>query len=133
MRILEFKINGDVYPLCFTLRAAEAVEERYGSLEECFTQMKALWDEQNRMAVMDEYLWQLHLLMDCGRRHRNAGWSDSKDIPSLEDLKDLFCIGDLVEIQETVIAAITVGSQREVGVSAPKNGEGAAAAQAPNG
>lgn len=146
-RVVYFDLGGEAYPLCFTLRAAEAFYQRYGEIDGWFPRLMELTRQEetntetgetkvlvegDQMKLLAEVLWLLETLMDAGTAHVWCNSGDAPDALKVDDLRDLVCIGDVPRIKEAIMLTTAAGNVREVGAQAPKNGEGAeAAASAP--
>lgn len=130
MKMVEIQIDKTAYPLCFSLRAVTEFCERYGTLDGCFARIKELSGANNTPELIQEYMWQLSIMLDAGYRIACKDDKEAVKPPETDEFLDAFGISDLSYIQRKVIEAIGIGSQREVGAAAAKNGDGAAA-QAP--
>lgn len=144
MRTVDIEINGQTWPLCLTLQAHMDICERYGSMKQCLDRLKEVEgiykvdEETNEVTVVkpedtkgfiEEYTTMLDFLLWAAFR---ASDEDGENPPPVQsELLDLLSPGDMVNVQQKVLAAIELGNRRTVGVDAPKNGEGSAGEQAP--
>lgn len=104
------RINDYDYPLCMTVAAAEAFEERYGTL----AKIPTAYTGKTTVGAFREALWQLNELIQGGREY--AALVEGKAIPeiSLDSLGVLCPISRLGEIQLACMQAINAGLSREV-------------------
>lgn len=143
-RVINFELGGETYPLCFTLRAAEEFYIRYGDIDGWFPRLLELTRQEetdektgevrvlvegDQIKLLAEVLWLLETLMDAGSAHVWANGGDAPEPLKVDDLRDMVCIGDVARIRDAVLLTTAAGNAREVGAQAPKNGEGAAAAE----
>lgn len=124
-RIVEFELDGAVYPLCFTLRAAEDFWARYNDIDGWMDRLQELHAGGDVMTILAEYVWLLHTLMTAGFYRTAKNQDETGAPPSFDRMCDLVCAGDISRIRDIIIKTIGAGNSREVGVKAPKNGEGA--------
>lgn len=95
---------------------------RYGDMDKMWPRMQEFRDAGNSAGLFREYLWQLEQLMSAGyfvSSQNNGG----AELPiSAEEMETLLCLGDMPAVQESISTAIVLGSSREVGAAAPKDG-----------
>lgn len=126
-RTVDIEIAGKTWPMCLTLKAFGDICDRYGGLAECLKQLDELVEAQDHMGLIDEYMWLLDCLLWAQKTAEDQDYENAP--PTMERLNDLFSPGDMLYIQERVLACIRAGQAREVGAQAPKNGVGAEAAE----
>lgn len=130
-RTVEIEIGGKTYRMCFTLWAFGQVCQRYESLSKCLEKLDELVSGGNNLGAMLEYLWLLSVLLEAQRQRDRQEQNEGLIPPDEDDLQNLFCPGDFVELQRKVLDCISLGNSQTVGVQAPKNGEGASREPAP--
>ena len=123
MRCKTVTLAGIEYPLRFTLRAVKACGEKYGSLEGMFAAIQGKCGDT--VGVVDDCLWLLNLMLDAGYRYNLANGQSVLEPPPEDLLLDTL---DLAEMQGAILGAIAGDSERTVEAEAPKNGQGAEAA-----
>lgn len=141
-RLVEFELGGAAYPLCFTLRAVEQFYQRYGDVDGWFPRLLELTRQEetdpetgetrvvaegDQMKLLAEVLWLLETLMDAGFRRAKADYMSAPRPLTLDELRDVVCIGDIARIRDAILRTVALGNGREVGAQAPKNGGGAEA------
>lgn len=123
MRCKTVTLAGIEYPLRFSLRAVKACGEKYGSLEKMFEAIQGRGG--GTLEVVDDCLWLLGVMLDAGYRYNRANGLEALEPPDAELLLDVL---DLAEMQGAMLGAIAGDSGRTVEAEAPKNGDGAEAA-----
>ena len=139
-RVVDFELRGAVYPLCFTLDAADQFYQRYGDIDGWYGRLSELTRQEEAdpdtgetrvivegdpIKLLAEVLWLLDTLMQAGYEYSAWDQEEAELPPGMEELRKIVCIGDISRIQAAVIRAITLGNMREVGSGPAKNGEGA--------
>lgn len=125
MRTAKMTICGETYDLCFSLRVANACEERYGSLEGIGQALKG--DGKNTMTVLKECLWLVCQMLSAGRLWAEHEQLPAPEPPTEDDLLDLWGLDDIPSLKEQVFATISLSGSREVEARPAKNGEAAEA------
>lgn len=119
-RIENIKIGEKEYPLNLSVKAAEAIEERYGGI----TKIGEAFHEDNVVKMLNELLWLLSVMMEQGAAYMRI--AEGKEIKPLnyEELQVMVGLSDVLKMKENVMKAITAGMGRSVEVeSDPKNVE----------
>lgn len=129
-RTVEIDIAGKTWPMCLTLWAYSQICEEYGSLPDCLKTLDGLVKEGDNLGLIQHYTKLLSTLLYAAAP---GPVQPENRPPDMITLLNLFYPGDVPYIQRKVLEAIQVGQSREVGAEAPKNGEGAAEGQAPEG
>ena len=112
-------INGNTYPLNFSTRAAMAVSEKFGGLEN----MKQKFASDDLEEQFGALLWITHLLLDQGAKYRRIVCGEAVEPPPIEELEVLLDLPEMMELLPKVMAAITGGLERTVEADTGKNGE----------
>lgn len=125
MRTAKMTIGSETYDLCFSLRVANACEERYGSLEGIAPALSG--EGKGSMEVLRECLWLLARMLEAGRRWAEHEDQSAPKPPSEDDLLDLWGLDDIPSLKDQVFSTINLSHQREVKAVPQKNGEAAGA------
>lgn len=110
MRTGKVEVNGNDYLLCFSLRAVRACTERYGAVEKIFDAL----NDKSELKQLDESLWLLSLMMDCGARYADEENIENPKPLSVDELYDTVDLSDMFKIKTAVAATISNGNERNV-------------------
>ena len=122
------------YPMCLTIKATDAIEKRFQGVDKVSTLLSEYAEKDQYGALMKTTLELALLLIDgglnrCRTRAKMRGEEiELPTLPGTEDLQEVMTFEDLLDIQQNIFAAFTVGSVRNVEVSpdnSPKNAESA--------
>lgn len=125
MRTAKMTIGSETYDLCFSLRVANACEDRYGSLEGIAQALSG--EGKSSMEVLRECLWLLAWMLEAGRRWAEHEKLPAPEPPSEDNLLDLWGLDDIPYLKDQVFSTISRSRHREVEAQAAKNGEAAGA------
>lgn len=118
-RIQYVTLAGKAYPLNFSVRAARAVDEKYGSLDQMGGIFGAAEDFTTNLYNIH---WLLRLLMEQGAAYLRLVEGESVELPDEDELEVLVGIHNLLEVQASLLEAIGFGSKTTVEVEPdPKN------------
>lgn len=127
-------IEGVQYPMCLTIKATDAIEKRFQGVDKVSTLLSEYAEKDQYSALMKTTLELALLLIDgglnrCRTRAKMRGEEiELPTLPCMEDLQEVMTFEDLLDIQQNIFAAFTVGSARNVEArpdNSPKNGESA--------
>lgn len=127
-------IEGVQYPMCLTIKATDAIEKRFQGVDKVSTLLSEYAEKDQYSALMKTTLELALLLIDgglnrCRTRAKMRGEEiELPTLPGTEDLQEVMTFEDLLDIQQNIFAAFTVGSARNVEArpdNSPKNGESA--------
>lgn len=127
-------IEGVQYPMCLTIKATDAIEKRFQGVDKVSALLSEYAEKDQYSALMKTTLELALLLIDgglnrCRTRAKMRGEEiELPTLPSMEDLQEVMTFEDLLDIQQNIFAAFTVGSARNVEArpdNSPKNGESA--------
>lgn len=114
MKTSKITIKGTEYTLAFTVRAASALEQRFGGLAK-------MGDAINGDNAITSIAYVLGVLLDCGRRHEIASGAEvSGSVPTEDDILDTMTVEELTESVQTIMRAIGGGSEQTVKADPPK-------------
>ena len=127
-------IEGVEFPMCLTIKATDAIEKRFQGVDKVSTLLSEYAEKDQYSALMKTTLELALLLIDgglnrCRTRAKMRGEEiELPTLPSMEDLQEIMTFEDLLDIQQNIFAAFTVGSTRNVEArpdNSPKNAESA--------
>lgn len=127
-------IEGVQFPMCLTIKATDAIEKRFQGVDKVSALLSEYAEKDQYSALMKTTLELALLLIDgglnrCRTRAKMRGEEiELPTLPSMEDLQEVMTFEDLLDIQQNIFAAFTVGSARNVEArpdNSPKNGESA--------
>lgn len=107
---MKLNVNGKEYPLCMTINAAEAFENRYGEIAKLAT----AYAGKSQVTIFKEVIWQLARLLEGGRDYAALTSNIEGDILSEEELGILCPLSRTVELQQLVLEVVADGFRREV-------------------
>lgn len=110
MRTGKVTVNGKEYLLCFSLRAVRACTERYGAVDKIFDAL----NDKSELKQLDESLWLLSLMMDCGARYAEEENIDNPKPLDVDELYDTVDLNDMFTIRSAVAETISSGNERNV-------------------
>lgn len=125
MRTASITIDGRDYLLCFSARAVRACTERYGGVEYIDTALSG----KGAGEALDEAVWLLATLMDCGARYARLNGKDNPPALSAEDLYDVLGAEDFAVLKDKIVETILSGRTPTVEAEPPKNAKTTPAAQ----
>lgn len=127
-------IEGVEFPMCLTIKATDAIEKRFQGVDKVSTLLSEYAEKDQYSALMKTTLELALLLIDgglnrCRTRAKMRGEEiELPTLPSTEELQEVMTFEDLLDIQQNIFAAFTVGSSRNVEArpdNSPKNAESA--------
>lgn len=127
-------IEGVEFPMCLTIKATDAIEKRFQGVDKVSALLSEYAEKDQYSALMKTTLELALLLIDgglnrCRTRAKMRGEGiELPTLPSTEDLQEVMTFEDLLDIQQNIFAAFTVGSARNVEArpdNSPKNAESA--------
>lgn len=127
-------IEGVEFPMCLTIKATDAIEKRFQGVDKVSSLLSEYAEKDQYSALMKTTLELALLLIDgglnrCRTRAKMRGEEiELPTLPSMEDLQEVMTFEDLLDIQQNIFAAFTVGSARNVEArpdNSQKNGESA--------
>lgn len=127
-------IEGVEFPMCLTIKATDAIEKRFQGVDKVSALLSEYAEKDQYSALMKTTLELALLLIDgglnrCRTRAKMRGEEiELPTLPCMEDLQEVMTFEDLLDIQQNIFAAFTVGSARNVEArpdNSPKNGESA--------
>lgn len=127
-------IEGVEFPMCLTIKATDAIEKRFQGVDKVSALLSEYAEKDQYSALMKTTLELALLLIDgglnrCRTRAKMRGEEiELPTLPSTEDLQEVMTFEDLLDIQQNIFAAFTVGSDRNVEArpdNSPKNAESA--------
>lgn len=113
-------IEGVEYPMCLTIKATDAIEKRFQGVDKVSALLSEYAEKDQYSALMKTTLELALLLIDgglnrCRTRAKMRGEEiELPTLPSTEDLQEVMTFEDLLDIQQNIFAAFTVGSARNV-------------------
>lgn len=113
-------IEGVQYPMCLTIKATDAIEKRFQGVDKVSTLLSEYAEKDQYSALMKTTLELALLLIDgglnrCRTRAKMRGEEiELPTLPGTEDLQEVMTFEDLLDIQQNIFAAFTVGSARNV-------------------
>lgn len=113
-------IEGVQYPMCLTIKATDAIEKRFQGVDKVSALLSEYAEKDQYSALMKTTLELALLLIDgglnrCRTRAKMRGEEiELPTLPSTEDLQEVMTFEDLLDIQQNIFAAFTVGSARNV-------------------
>lgn len=113
-------IEGVEFPMCLTIKATDAIEKRFQGVDKVSTLLSEYAEKDQYSALMKTTLELALLLIDgglnrCRTRAKMRGEEiELPTLPSTEDLQEVMTFEDLLDIQQNIFAAFTVGSARNV-------------------
>lgn len=110
MRTGKIKIKDKEYILCFSLRAVRSCIERYGSVDKIFDAIGS----ETELKQLEESLWLLALMMDCGARYAKEEGIENPEPLTLDNLYDSIDVSDMFGIKNAISTTITNGNERNV-------------------
>lgn len=111
MKTGKIEINGKTYPIAFTVRAAAACEERFGSIDK-------IGDAITRVSNI---AWMLSTLIDCGIRNARAVGDAAPECgPSEDELLDTMSTQELQACVAEMARTISAGKTASVEAVPPK-------------
>lgn len=125
-------IEGVEFPMCLTIKATDAIEKRFQGVDKVSALLSEYAEKDQYSALMKTTLELALLLIDgglnrCRTRAKMRGEEiELPTLPSTEDLQEVMTFEDLLDIQQNIFAAFTVGSTRNVEArpdNSPKNAE----------
>lgn len=127
-------IEGVEFPMCLTIKATDAIEKRFQGVDKVSALLSEYAEKDQYSALMKTTLELALLLIDgglnrCRTRAKMRGEEiELPTLPSMEDLQEVMTFEDLLDIQQNIFAAFTVGFARNVEArpdNSPKNAESA--------
>lgn len=112
-RISEIEIAGKKYPLNFSVKAARAVDEKFGSLDKL---SGVIGVSDNFTENMYNIHWMLILLMEQGAAYKKLVDGEDIVIPTSDDLEVLIGAPDLVPAQAAILQSIGLSMKPTVEV-----------------
>lgn len=120
-RISEIELAGKKYPLNFSVKAARAVDEKFGSLDNL---SGVCGVSENLTTTLYNIRWILQQLMEQGAAYKKIVEEEEIEIPSEDDMDILIGIPDIVTAQAAILESIGLSMKPTVEVdSDPKNVE----------
>lgn len=113
-------IEGVEFPMCLTIKATDAIEKRFQGVDKVSALLSEYAEKDQYSALMKTTLELALLLIDgglnrCRTRAKMRGEEiELPTLPSTEDLQEVMTFEDLLDIQQNIFAAFTVGSARNV-------------------
>lgn len=104
------KVNGTDYPLCMTVSAAEAFENRYGEIAKLTT----AYTGKSRVQMFKELIWQMARLIEGGCAYAALTSNSELEPLSEEELGILIPLSRANEMAELIIDCVAEGFRREV-------------------
>lgn len=111
-RVVKTTINGTEYSLNYSMRALREIMDRFGTSTAFFEQI----EESNNL------IWTLHLLLEQGAEYQKIMYGKESKIYTVDELEVILTPVEMGRIEEDIIRALQVGTQREKEV-AEKNAE----------
>lgn len=111
-RITEFEIAGKKYPLNFSVKAARAVDEKFGSLD----QLSGVFGWGDITTIMYNVCWTLRLLMEQGAAYKKLVEGEDVELLSEEDLETLIGAPDIPRAQAAIHESIGISMKQTVEV-----------------
>lgn len=109
MRTSSINIKGKDHLMCFSARAINACVEKYGSVDNLYSNMNAA-DGSGLSAV----LWFISVLLEAGDRYAKHNGIANEEPPTHDDLLDTYGLDDLEQLTTAIQEAITAGSEETV-------------------
>lgn len=117
-RIRQITLAGKSYPLNFSVKAARAVDEKYGSLD----QIGGIFGSAPEFSQnLYNIHWLLRLLMEQGAAYTRLVDGESIDLPTEDDLEILVGLHNLLDVQAALLESIGFGMQTTVEVESDPN------------
>jgi len=109
MKVITRHICGADRVLCYSLRVARGISERFGR-----DGIRSKLGGEHLEETMDAVIWLLGALMDAGKRYADRNGIECPEPPTEDELLDLYDINDLLELQSITGEAIEASSQQDV-------------------
>ena len=104
-------IGGEQYEMILTTRAARAISNRYGGLDNLGDK---LMKSENMEMALDEIIWLITLLCNQSIEIHNLRNSDKKQLLTEETVELLTSPGELAEYKDAITEAMLKGTKRNV-------------------
>lgn len=118
-RIKEIEVAGKKLTLNFSTKAAKAVDERFGGIE----QIGEVFSGDTVAGIMENIVWFLYLLTEQGAAYSKIVNGEEVAVYSLEELEVLVGFSDIMEMQNVLLDAIGMGMEAEVKVETDEKNE----------
>lgn len=105
----EHQSGREKYPACMSIAATKAISERFGGLDNI-----GKTEGQTEARMLEDAIFLLHTLMESGAKFVRLTEDRTVQVPTIEDMEDLYGMDDLATIQGVSAAIITEGSKRTV-------------------
>lgn len=109
MKVMSINLGGKKYPACMSIAATKAISERFGGLDNI-----GKTEGQTEARMLEDAIFLLHTLMESGAKFVRLTEDRTVQVPTIEDMEDLYGVDDLATIQGVSAAIITEGSKRTV-------------------
>ena len=109
MKVMSINLGGKKYPACMSITATKAISERFGGLDNI-----GKTEGQTEARMLEDAIFLLHTLMESGAKFVRLTEDRTVQVPTIEDMEDLYGMDDLATIQGVSAAIITEGSKRTV-------------------
>lgn len=119
-RIQTITIAGQAYPLNFSVKAARAIDEKYGSIDKISGIFGASADFSSNLYNIH---WVLALLMEQGAAYLRLVEGREIQPPTAEELEVYIGIHNLIEVQQRILEAIGFGMAETVEIEADQKNE----------
>lgn len=110
-RIYEVDLGGRICPLNFSTKAAKAVDEKFGGLEnlgEVFSGNAGV------AGIMENVVWLVAIMVEQGAAYKKIVDGEDIQVFSFEDLEVIIGLQDLPILQVNIMNAVGIGMQPEV-------------------
>lgn len=111
-RISDIEILGTRYPLNFSVKAAKAVDEKFGSLDK----VSGIFGWEDISTTLYNVHWLLKLLLEQGAAYKKLVEGEAIEPPSEEVLGVLIGPGDIPRVQAIILESIGLSIQPTVEV-----------------
>lgn len=118
-RIKEIEVAGKKLTLNFSTKAAKAVDERFGGIE----QIGEVFSGDTVAGIMENIVWFLYLLTEQGAAYSKIVNGEEVAVYSLEELEVLVGFSDIMEMQNVLLDAIGMGMEAEIEVETDEKNE----------
>lgn len=101
-RITEIELAGKQYPLNFSVKAAKAVDEKFGSLD----QLSGVFGWGDITTSMYNVCWMLELLMEQGAAYKKLVDGETVELLPKEELETIIGPADIPMVQVAILESI---------------------------
>lgn len=118
-RLKEIEIAGKKFPINFSTKAAKAVDEKFGGIEN----MGEIFSTETVAGMMENLVWLLHLLIEQGIAYKQLIEGEEIQGYTQDELEILIGVSDIHRMKSDLLNAVGIGMKPEVEVETEEKNE----------